>query len=59
MPIALVTYDPTDTKRALTFEMIYVQAIEIGALITAAGVFLAAMSVVNRRALREVRPAPD
>jgi hypothetical protein len=42
MPIAQVTVDPVDTKRSLTLNGIYVQAIEIGSLISAAGLLLAA-----------------
>ncbi len=49
MPIALVTADPADPKRAVTFETIYVQAITIGTVITAAGLFLALSSGVRFR----------
>ena len=47
LPIALVTSDPTGQRRGLTFEQIYVQAIEMGALVTAVGLVLAAMTIAR------------
>ena len=47
LPIAMVTSDPTGQRRGLTFEQIYVQAIEMGALVTAVGIALAAMTIAR------------
>jgi hypothetical protein len=58
LPIALVTSDPTEHYRGLTFAHIYVQAIEMGALVTAVGLILAAMTIARGDASAEV-PPPD
>jgi hypothetical protein len=51
MPLAAVPYDPGEPKRSLSFNMIYVQAIKIGSLVTGAGIVLA---VASRRRAREL-----
>jgi hypothetical protein len=51
MPLAAVPYDPGEPKRSLSFNMIYVQAIKIGSLVTGASIVLA---VASRRRAREL-----
>jgi hypothetical protein len=57
MPIALVTSDPLEQKRGVTFEAIYVQAIKMGSLFTAVGMILAVMSLAQERSSPELPPS--
>jgi hypothetical protein len=56
LPIALVASDPTGQFHGLTFDQIYVQAIQMGALVTAVGLLLAAMTIARSDASPEVPP---
>ncbi len=59
MPIAEIEHDPRSTKREVTFDMIYVAAIKMGALITGAGLVLALAQTRRVAASGNSRRPPD
>jgi len=49
LPLALVPYDPESLYQSASFNMIYVQAIEIGSMVTGAGIVLAVFATVSTK----------